>query len=207
MINEVKGFSNPRTDAIHWLTAIKGKNQDGHSLRLPKKGSHIGAGFTKNTIFKIIEGVSASLSSELGFITAARLLAEKGQDENLAYLPQVEKYKIVGEVNALHWSEDDFFVNEIFNGCNPLSVRVVTDLSQLHPQFFNLEGFDPRECEANELFLTTYPEIKNYIFPAVDNLKKNKVFTMMPEILIAFRKGSAKPELIAIGIHFGEEDF
>jgi hypothetical protein len=42
-----------------------------------------------------------------------------GGDQYLAFLPSIDKFDIVKEVNAKHWAEDDFFVNELFNGCNP----------------------------------------------------------------------------------------
>jgi hypothetical protein len=55
-----------------------------------------------------------------------------------------------------------------------------------------------------------YTELRNYVAPKFENLKANKVFTMEPEILVAYPKGKDHlklPELIAIGIYFENNDF
>jgi hypothetical protein len=111
---------------------------------------------------------------ELDLLQNSKKLVADNKDEYLAYNPNLDKFKIVKDVNAQHWSEDAFFVHEIFNGCNPMSVRLIDKSKlheQLHPEFFHLEGFKPEECE--EVFLVSYEELRNYCYPTYDNLKVN----------------------------------
>jgi hypothetical protein len=74
----------------------------------------------------------------------------EGADENLTYLPQTDKFEIVKTVNSKNWYKDDFFVNELFNGCNPVSIRVVNMdniENEIHAEFFNLDGFNPKDIK------------------------------------------------------------
>jgi hypothetical protein len=51
-----------------------------------------------------------------------------------------------------------------------------------------------------------YQELRKFVYPAnAENLAKNGIFTMEPEILVGIFDG--KPALIAIGLYFEENIF
>jgi len=43
----------------------------------------------------------------------------------LPFIPKGNKYDIV-ETVAKNWYNDDFFCNELFNGMNPYTIRVIS---------------------------------------------------------------------------------
>lgn len=53
-------------------------------------------------------------------------------DERLAYIPKRDNFEITKTQQAKHWYKDDFFANELFNGLNPVTVKVVKDLKDIH---------------------------------------------------------------------------
>ena len=73
-----------------------------------------------------------ALSAEKKFIEKSQ---KAGIDEQMAYLPESERWDIVKQVNFNHWHKDDFFAFEIFNGCNPFSVETVTNIDDIQKEW------------------------------------------------------------------------
>lgn len=109
-----------------------------------------------------------------------------------------------------NWDKDEYFCNELFNGCNPYTIRVVTH-EQLRPEFKQLTDgcgcpIDLSKYGHGELFLSTYEELRDFVYPAVkESNKSRKLYAMEPQILTCIEIINGKPvhKVLAIGFYFG----
>ena len=103
---------------------------------------------------------------------------------------------------------DECFVNELFNGCNPCSVRVVDKANpKYNPEFKKIQGEDGKAIDLDsfdkgDLIWSSYPEIRRFAWPNVTGDYRG-IYCVEPEVLTSLRGG--KPEVIGIGFYFGKD--
>lgn len=81
----------------------------------------------------------------------------------IPFIPKGEKFDIV-KMAADNWYTDQYFCNELFNGCNPYTIRVV-EPSQVRDAFRLLSdesgsSIDLDQFAGGNLFISQYPELK-----------------------------------------------
>jgi hypothetical protein len=129
------------------------------------------------------------------------------EDQYEGFIPKGEKFDLVRKVVAQNWYEDEFFCNELFNGCNPLSVYVVDhERIKIHEEFFHLKDSNGQplveQFPKGDLFVSKYTELRNYVWPNVDE-EVTRICAVEPQILSAFTKeGKIMP--LGIGFYFGK---
>jgi len=87
-----------------------------------KQASHVGRGFSLRSDVEILRSVFVSIGGCLDFI---RKSVETDDPFFLPFVPKGDKFDMVKMV-ADNWYNDEFFCNELFNGCNPFTIRLVT---------------------------------------------------------------------------------
>jgi len=85
---------------------------------------------------ELLASVAQSLLAEGRFVEKS---VKKSIDEMLCYIPDVERWDIVKNVNFKNWYKDDFFANELFNGLNPYTVRVVETVEHIPQEFLSVK--------------------------------------------------------------------
>lgn len=123
---------------------------------------------------------------------------------HLPFQPKGEKFLIVKDV-ADNWYKDDFFVYELFNGCNPFTIKVA-DPQTLRPEFHQLrddagELIDLTKFPHGDLFISQWPEVRPFAYPNSKIADDRKIYFLEPEVLSAIVDGECKA--LAIGFFFG----
>lgn len=90
---------------------------------------------------------------------------------------------------AESWFTDEYFIHELFNGCNPCTIKIVQDPCVLRPEFHELRDdnghpIDLHKIPKGDLFINTYYELRNFCHPNQLLAEIRKIYIMEPEILI-----------------------
>ena len=127
-------------------------------------------------------------------------------------MPKGDKWDLV-KLAAEHWYDDQYFCNELFNGCNPFTIKVVTH-DQVRDEFKllkdeNNNGIDLSTIPKGSLFLSSYPELTSFVYPNnKEECQDRELYVMQPEILTCIRTvGNEKiHEILGIGFYFGAKE-
>jgi hypothetical protein len=90
-------------------------------LKAPKYASHVGHGFSRRSDVEFFRSFFNQTGAKLDFL---RKSISTDDPFYKPFLPNGTKYECIAKV-AKHWYEDEFFANELFNGCNPYTVKKI----------------------------------------------------------------------------------
>ncbi len=110
--------------------------------RCLRYASDIGRSYTTRGDFEMIRTIFLQFCSECDFIKNSK---EADDPFYLPFIPKGEKFDIV-KMAAQHWYTDEYFCNELFNGCNPFTIRQVSP-SEVRDAFKQLTDDDDRAID------------------------------------------------------------
>ena len=155
---------------------------------------------------ELLASVSQSLLAEGRFVEKS---VKKSIDEMLCYIPDVERWDIVKNVNFKNWYKDDFFANELFNGLNPYTVKVVETVEDIPQEFLSVKdtsGTCPIQglVDAKKLFLTKYDEVFNWGYHTDQGFRDSiaRGIYMMNSETLTYEDENGKLRVLAIGFYF-----
>lgn len=125
--NFFEAFIKPdNNDEIKYLTYTG--LPDG--VRLFKYADQCGKGFSIRADVEILRSIFTQLGCHMDFINKS--ITNDDQYYH-PFVPKGEKFLIVKEV-VENWWKDDYFCHELFNGCNPYTIKVANPQT-LRPEF------------------------------------------------------------------------
>ncbi|CDW84295.1 arachidonate 15-lipoxygenase [Stylonychia lemnae] len=172
-------------------------------LRLFKYADQVGRGFSLRSDIQILRSVFLQLGTSIDFIKKS---ADADDQFHLPFVPKGEKFSIVKEV-ALNWYKDEYFCFELFNGCNPFTIKVA-EVEKLRQEFKELydehdQLIDLSKFERGDLFISQYPELRKFATPNYEHASTRGLYFREPEVLSAIVDGKHVP--LAIGFYFGPD--
>lgn len=199
--NIYETFIKPdNTDEIKYLT-YEGL-PDG--IRLFKYANQCGRGFSFRRDVEMLRDVGLQFGAFMDFVKNSTT----HDDQYLApYKPKGDKFKILDEVQRW-WHTDEYFVRELFNGCNPFTIEVANN-KNIRAEFRELKDHNGNPVDLNaypegDLFISRYPEVRSFAYPnSADLCKSRGIYFMEPEVLTCVEGGQFK--VLALGFYFGKD--
>lgn len=170
-------------------------------LKLPTKASKVGKGFGASQAYiQLIRSNMSGIEAQLDFVK----MSMDGGDQFLSCLPKDKKWDEVRNIVSQYWNEEEFFAYEVFNGCNPFTVKICKP-DDVHEEFQHLTRANGDKINLSsyahgDLFVNQYPEIRKYLYP--NYVDDRGIFALEPEILSCHEDGKLK--VLAIGFYFGK---
>jgi len=163
----------------------------------------VGRGFSLRSDVEFLRSFFLQVGANLDFI---RKSIDADDPFFKPFLPKGSKYAPV-KIVADNWYKDDFFCNELFNGCNPFTIRVIKE-KYLRPEFTKITDENDVPIDLNRfgsnLFINQYPELRAHCWPNYKYALLRNLFVMEPEILTAITE-EGKHIVLGIGFFFGND--
>lgn len=199
--NVYETFIKPdNTEEIRYLT-YEGL-PDG--IRLFKYANQCGKGFSVRADFELLRVVGLQFGAYMDFVKQSTT----HDDQYLApYKPKGDKFKILDEVQKW-WHTDEYFVRELFNGCNPFTIEVANS-KNIRAEFRELKDHNGHAVDLDaypegDLFISRYPETRPFAYPNSAELCKTRgIYFLEPEVLTCVEGGQFK--ILGIGFYFGKD--
>lgn len=83
--------------------------------------SDVGRGFSVRSDVEFLRSIFTQTGASMDFIKKS---IKTDDPFYIPFLPKADKYDIV-KIAAENWHTDKYFCNELFNGCNPYTIKVV----------------------------------------------------------------------------------
>lgn len=93
----------------------------GKKLDCFRYASDVGRGFSLRSDVEVLRSLLRQIGANMDFV---RKSIKTEDPFYLPFLPPGNKFDIV-KMAADNWYTDKYFCNELFNGCNPYTIRVI----------------------------------------------------------------------------------
>lgn len=102
-------------------------------MKLFKYADQCGRGFSVRSDVEIARSIALQFGTSFDFIKKSAM----HEDQYFhPFLPKGDRFSIVEDV-ANNWFKDEYFCYELFNGCNPFTIKVA-EVDKLRPEFKEL---------------------------------------------------------------------
>ena len=125
--------------------------------------SEVGRGFSFRSDIEFLRSFLVQAGAQMDFIKKS---INCDDPFYIPFKPDDKKFEVV-KYNAMNWFKDDFFCFELFNGCNPYTIRIVKP-EELRTEFHQLLDANSKPVDLNQykfLLLNEYTELRDFCYP------------------------------------------